>query len=76
MSISKNGISLMLCYVVNFILGCEFWRKLRNSLMSPNRHFQNIKQSSKYLFCDLIYIYIYIYVCVCVCVCVCVYASV
>ena len=47
---SKNGNSFELYSIVNFILGCRFFRRLSNSLMSPHGHFQNMKQSSKYLF--------------------------
>ena len=48
---SKNGNSLKLCSMVNFILECRFWSKLCKSLMLPHDHFQNMKQ---YLFYDLI----------------------
>ena len=51
---SKNGSSFELCSIVNFILGCRFCSRLYNSLMSPHGHFQNMKQSSKYLFHDLV----------------------
>ena len=51
---SKNGNSFKLCSIVNFILGCRFCSRLCNSLMSPHGHFQNMKQSSKYLFHDLV----------------------
>ena len=54
MRMSKNCSSLTLCSMVNFILLCKFWSKLGNSLMFSNGHFQNMKQSSKYLFNDLI----------------------
>ena len=54
MWISKNGSSLKLCSMVNFILECRFWRKLCKSLMLLHGHFQNMKQSSMYLFYDLI----------------------
>ena len=47
---SKNGHSFELCSVVNFTLGCRFCCRLCNSLISPHGHFQNMKQSSKYLF--------------------------
>ena len=48
MGMSKNGSSLKLCSIDNFILGCRFWSRLCNSLISPHEHFQNMKQSSKY----------------------------
>ena len=51
---STNGNSFELCSIVNFILGCTFCNRLSNSLMSPHGHFQNMKQSSKYLFHDLV----------------------
>ena len=51
---SKNGSSLEPCSIVNCILGCRFCSRLCNSLMSPQGHFQNIKQSSKYLFHDFV----------------------
>ena len=38
--------------IVNFILGCRFCSSSCNSLMSPHVYFQNMKQSSKYLFHD------------------------
>ena len=52
--LSKNGSSFELSAIVNFILGCRFCNRLCNSLMSPQGHFQNMKQSSKYLFHDLV----------------------
>ena len=51
---SKNGSSFELCSIINVILGCRFCSRLCNSLMSPHGHFQNMKQSSKYLFHDLV----------------------
>ena len=54
MRMSKNGCSFELCSIVNFILGCTFWNMLCNSLMCLHGHFQNMKQSSKYLFHDLV----------------------
>ena len=45
---------LCMCSIVNFILGCKFCSRSGNSLMSPRGCFQNIKQSSKYLFHDLV----------------------
>ena len=51
---SKNGNSFKLCSIVNFILGCKFCCSLCNSLMSSHEYFQNMKQSSKYLFHDLV----------------------
>ena len=39
---------------MNFILGCRFWIKLCKLLMSPLGYFQNMKQSFKYLFHDLV----------------------
>ena len=52
--ISRNIISFKLCSIVNLILGCRFCCRLCNSFMSPHGHFQNMKQSSKYLFRDLV----------------------
>ena len=49
---SRNDNSFELCSIVNFILGCRFCSRLCNSLMSSHGHFQNMKQSSKYLFYD------------------------
>ena len=40
--------------IVNFILGCWFCSRSCNSLMSQHGYFQNMKQSSKYLFHDLV----------------------
>ena len=37
---SKNGNSFELCSIVNFILGCRFYSRLCNLLMSPSGHFQ------------------------------------
>ena len=54
MRMSKNGSSLKLCSMVRFILGCRYWNKLYKLLMLPYGHFQNMKQSSRYLFHDLI----------------------
>ena len=54
MRMSKNGSSLDLCSIVNFIFGYRFWSKFYNWLMFPHGHFQNMKQSSKYLFHDLV----------------------
>ena len=51
---SKNGSSFRLCSIVNFILGCRFCSSSCNSLMSPHGYFQYMKQSSKYLFHDLV----------------------
>ena len=51
---SKNGNSFKLCSIVNFVLGCRFCGRLCNSLMSSHGYFQNMKQSSKYLFRDLV----------------------
>ena len=50
----KNGCSFELCSIMHFILGCRFCSMWCNSLISPHGHFQNIKQSSKYLFHDLV----------------------
>ena len=50
--VSKN--SFKLCSIVNFILGCRFCSRSCNSLMFPHGCFQNMKQSSKYLFHDLV----------------------
>ena len=47
---SKNDSSFELCSIVNFIFGCRFCCRLCNLLMPPYGHFQNMKQSSKYLF--------------------------
>ena len=47
---SKNGNSFKLCSIVNFILGCRFCSRSCNSLMSPHGCFQNMKQSSIYIF--------------------------
>ena len=49
---SKNGSSLKLCSRVDCILW--FWSKLCKSSMLHHGHFQNMKQSSKNLFHDLI----------------------
>ena len=54
MSMSKNYCSFDVWSVVNSILGCRFWCRLCNSLMSSHVHFKNMKQSSKYLFHDLV----------------------
>ena len=54
MRMSKNSSSFDLCSPVNFILGCRFRSRLCYSLMSPHRHFQNMKQSSEYFFHDLV----------------------
>ena len=51
---SKNGNSFKLCSIVNFILGCRFCSRSGNSLMFPHGYIQNMKQSSKYLFRDLV----------------------
>ena len=51
---SKNGNSFKLCSIVNFILVCRFCSRSCNSLMFPHGYFQNMKQSSKYLFHDLV----------------------
>ena len=51
---SKNGCSFELCSIVNFILEYRFCCRLWNSLMSPHGHFQIMKQSSKYIFHDLV----------------------
>ena len=51
---SKNGSSFELCSKVNFILGCRFCSRLCNSLLFSYGHFQNMKQSSKYFFHDLV----------------------
>ena len=40
--------------MVNSILGCRFESKLCKSLMLPHEHFQNMIESSRYLFYDLI----------------------
>ena len=50
----RNGSSFELCSKINFILGYRFCSRLCNSLMSPLGHFQNMKQSSKYLFHNLV----------------------
>ena len=54
MRMTRNGNSLQLCSILNFIMGCRFWSNLCNSLMFPHGNFQNIKQSSKYLFHNLV----------------------
>ena len=51
---SKNGSSFELCYIVNFILGCRICSRLCNSFKSPHGHFHDMKQSSRYLFHDLL----------------------
>ena len=51
---TKNGNSFKLCSIVNSILGYRFCGRLCNSLMSPHGHFENMKQSSKYLFHGLV----------------------
>ena len=38
MRISKNGGSLKLSSIVNFISGCKYWSRLCNSLMLPHGH--------------------------------------
>ena len=53
MRMYKNGGSLKLTSMVNFILGCKFWSKLYKSLILPQKHFQNTKKSFRYLFYDL-----------------------
>ena len=40
--------------MVNLILGCKFWIKLCKSIILLHECFQNMKQSSRYLFHDLI----------------------
>ena len=55
MRMSESSNSLNLCSMVNFILGCRFLSKLCKSLMLPQEYFQNMKQSSRHLFYDLIY---------------------
>ena len=50
---SKNGNSFKLYSIATSILECRFCSRLFNSLMSPHGYFQNMKQSSKYLFHDL-----------------------
>ena len=52
--ISKNTCSFERYSIVNFFRGVGFCGRLCNSFMSPYGHFQNIKQSSKYIFHDLI----------------------
>ena len=54
MRMTKSGCSLKLCFVMNFILRYRFRSKLFKSLILPHVHFQNMKQSSRYLFHDLI----------------------
>ena len=55
MRMSKNRNSFRLCSIVNFIWGCRFCSRSCNSLMSaPHGYFPNMKQSSKYLFHDLV----------------------
>ena len=55
----KKRSSLGLSSMVNYILVCWFWSKLCKSLMLPCGHFQNMNQSSKYLFHNRInYIFI------------------
>ena len=54
MRMCKNGNSFRLCSIVNFIFGCRFCSRSCNSLMSPHGYFQNMKQSSKYIFHDLV----------------------
>ena len=54
MRMPKNGCTIKLCSTVNLILGCMFWSKSYESLVLPCKHFQNIKQSSRYLFYILI----------------------
>ena len=51
---SINGNFFKLCSVVDFILGCRFCSRSCNLLMYPHGYFQNMKQSSKYLFHDLV----------------------
>ena len=36
MGMCKNGNSLKLCSMVNFILGCKFWSKLCKCLILPH----------------------------------------
>ena len=50
---SKNTNSLKVCSTVNFSLGFGFWSKLCTSLMLPHEHFQDVKQSSRYIFYDI-----------------------
>ena len=54
MRMSKNDSSYGLCSTVNFIVECRFGSRLCNSLMSTHWYFQNMKQSSKYIFHDLV----------------------
>ena len=54
MRMSKNGSSLKLCFMVNFILGYRFWCKLCKSLMLPHWCFRIMKQSSRCLSYDII----------------------
>ena len=62
MMISKNSSSLKLCSRVNLILGCRLLSKLCKSLTSNNGLFQNMKQSSKNLFHDLVnFVFIFLY---------------
>ena len=52
MRMSENGSSFELCSIVNLILGCRFCSRLSNSFMY--KYFPNMKQSSKYIFHDLV----------------------
>ena len=54
MRMCKNGSSLKLFFMVDFILGCRFWSWLCNLLMFPRGHFRSMKQLSWYLFHDLV----------------------
>ena len=63
---SKTGCSLKLDSMMNSAFGCRLWSKLYKSLMLPHVHFQNMKQSSWYLFHNLInsvfkVLYFYLY---------------
>ena len=57
---SKNGSAFKLCSILKLILGRRFCSRLCNSLISPHGHFQNMKQTSKYLFHDLVKCFFYV----------------
>ena len=54
MRMIENGHSLELYCYGNFILSCRLWSKLCKSSLLLHGHFQNMKQSSRYLSHDLI----------------------
>ena len=47
MKMSKNGSSLKLCLMLNFILECWFWNKLYKSLMLPHEYLHDLFLNSK-----------------------------